>query len=522
MSIPALTGLLRRLVDELRALDGRVVVGPPLAESELAAVEQAHGVRFPEDYRAFLLEIGDGIEWPSPRMQCVVPFAYAVGLSRELGAPFPAAAVAAGDEDVVHTGSLRLGYGQALIITGDERGAVWYVDDIDNAGGSPAAPSFEVYLSARLSEAIAATHAEQASLEGRLAHASASVQQHRRRAPGQLANERANETHAQARLGVFLGVRGLDRSRAISLLEAALASGSSDVEATVVLLDAYKRLARWDDLAAVTAHSLRNAATPHASGTSGAEARYRARLLAAYAEAVAHLGHAREGALVARASLGLQFHHDVLAAFGVLLRQLGLDERGLREIARSRKPPPVIEPVSPARNLPSDAILGVRDGFVRRTDDVPAARPDRPSRRVLKFLTAPATIPDHITVSADEIEGFERAAGLQLPTLYREDLLRWRSIGPWRPEVGALPGEHLPAHALVFEARAAGAVHGGLMIGTDPTDGQRVLLVDRGPQRESIWTFDQDLQAFFYSEPSYGHYLSRVVTLVHASQHAGL
>ena len=488
---------LRRLVEDLRALDGRLATGPRVTEAAIAEVEAVHGIRLPEAYRAALSEVGDGVQWPFPRFRRVLVLADALRLSRDLSAPFPADAVAAGTASIHPPGCLSLGYGQALVVTGEERGAIWLVEVVEPGPGTRAAPSFDAYLGALLSNAIAATKAAREQLEAILADACATRDRRRRRAPGERERETAAAIAAHARLGGFLADRGRDLPRAITLLETAFAAGSRDAAATRVLLDAYRQRAQWGALAAFAARRFRET---RAEPTRN-RARDLAALLAALAEAAGRSGHLHEAALLARASLGLDFHHGVLAMLGALFVSIGFEERGRRELARSGQEPPVFEPVAPILDLPREAALAARDGFVRRADPLPPATPDRPSRRVLNGRALPREQPGRTAVHSDEVDAYEREHGSTLPPLYREDLLRVGSVGLWRPQIDRLPGERLGADAVVFEGRADPDGRGGLLLGVDPTDGQRVVLVDRGPQRESIWKWDDQLEAFLLQRP---------------------
>lgn len=60
-------------------------VGRPLAETEVSAFEETHGVRLPEDYRLFLTAIGDGGAGPSYGLETLE----AAARLRDLARPFP-------------------------------------------------------------------------------------------------------------------------------------------------------------------------------------------------------------------------------------------------------------------------------------------------------------------------------------------------------------------------------------------------------------------------------------------------
>jgi hypothetical protein len=455
-------------------------------------------------------------------MTRVLPLAQALQLSpSDLDATFPADIVRIGDFPLALPGCLKLGYGLALVVSGEQRGATWYLDDIEGTTGSPAAPSFEAHLRSRLVDAIDATSSALAALESRLAYARSTLGEHRRRPPGKLAGERLEEVEARVKLGVFLGSRRRQVDRALVLLEGAFSDGAHDYEAGLVQLGLYEDREAWDRMAVHAARMYRDVRHGDAipSPKVGADpTRRMATLLYRASIALGRLGHVRDALLAARASMGLQFHDGLVGWMGSLFLKLGFEERGHREIERSPKAPIVVGWPMDVVPAPAEAIFGPSDGFVRSSDVLPASGPDRPSRRVFKHLPRANELPNVVEVTRAEVEAHERRTGAQLPQLYREDLLHAGSLGTWCPEVGRLPCEYLAEGVLLFGARGG---KGGIGIGADPSDGQPAIVVDRGPQRESIWKFDREIDAFVFSDQSYGHYLSRIATSLRALEGYG-
>lgn len=119
----------------------QIVLGAPLSEREILAFEQAAGVKLPEGYRRFLLEIGNGCTWEGGYEMCPFPPANAEEAAR-LSLPFPYEAEYIWGEDAsdaermdIMNGTLELidiGCCQTfqLVITGPCRGEVWHFSEM--------------------------------------------------------------------------------------------------------------------------------------------------------------------------------------------------------------------------------------------------------------------------------------------------------------------------------------------------------------------------------------------------------
>ncbi len=149
----------------------RYQLAPPLAPDKVATFELSHGVRLPEDYRVFLLAVGSSGAGPYGGLNPPSDFQHLNGLDAGfLSTPFPhrtafnrfnAATYHASskEEKAVYSkrveefekdewvyGTLCLshegcGMSDLLIVSGEERGAIW-VDDRYNGGGlSPLEPN---------------------------------------------------------------------------------------------------------------------------------------------------------------------------------------------------------------------------------------------------------------------------------------------------------------------------------------------------------------------------------------------
>jgi hypothetical protein len=126
----------------------RFRLGPPLADTEVAAFERAHGVSLPADYRAFITTVGHGGSgrWggagPHYGLHPLQDWADSLWggpTTNTLATPFPAepghryqdwpAEVAPGYDDEPYTGTLTLsdqgcGYMSILVVSGPARGRV--------------------------------------------------------------------------------------------------------------------------------------------------------------------------------------------------------------------------------------------------------------------------------------------------------------------------------------------------------------------------------------------------------------
>ncbi len=135
---------------------------PPAAEIEVAAFEARAGIELPEDYRRFILEVGNGGEGPpdcgllplGATPENDVPGYLRQGYGDLLRRPFPfvehwiwEAEEPVANNDARHQavshGNLVLGHdgcGQywSLVVSGNQRGQMWQLTDV---GIQPCAPS---------------------------------------------------------------------------------------------------------------------------------------------------------------------------------------------------------------------------------------------------------------------------------------------------------------------------------------------------------------------------------------------
>ncbi|MEV6217309.1 SMI1/KNR4 family protein [Nocardia sp. NPDC051833] len=142
----------------------RYLLNRPLAESEVSAFEARHGVELPEDYRSFIVEVGDGGAGPFYGIfrldrtdldgrdgADLVPGFLAGAFPHtqswnELGDGTPEAedeyfdpAHIRGSLDVSHQGC---GYMVRLVLDGPHRGALWEDGRCSGSGVSPFALGF--------------------------------------------------------------------------------------------------------------------------------------------------------------------------------------------------------------------------------------------------------------------------------------------------------------------------------------------------------------------------------------------
>jgi hypothetical protein len=176
----------------------RVKLGPPLPKKELKAWERAHRVRLPEEYRQFLLVVGDGGDGP-PHYGCWplreddllaldegYDWARGDHLRTSLRRPFPLTEAWAGfDEDPDYElddddwaelerqerGALTIGtdgctYFWKLIVTGGAAGQVWLRDGTDRL--EPRATDFLSWYGDWLDKRLAKSAAKRQRSSGSL------------------------------------------------------------------------------------------------------------------------------------------------------------------------------------------------------------------------------------------------------------------------------------------------------------------------------------------------------------------
>ena len=145
----------------------RYLLNQPLTEPEVTAFEARHGVSLPEDYRAFLLEVGDGGAGPFYGIfrldRSDLPARYDDDLLpgflagtfphtlpwNELGDRSPEAEDEYFDPAQIR-GSLNLshqgcGYMVRLVLNGPRRGTLWEDGRCSDMGITPFAPDFPTW-----------------------------------------------------------------------------------------------------------------------------------------------------------------------------------------------------------------------------------------------------------------------------------------------------------------------------------------------------------------------------------------
>ncbi|MFE6223821.1 SMI1/KNR4 family protein [Microtetraspora glauca] len=141
----------------------RYALRPPLPVREIRAFEATHGIRLPEAYRSFVVEVGDGPAGPAHGLMPLTAARpdddWAVDdewredrLPGRLAAPAPTAPVPGpigGRADGLTPGTLMLtelgcGMYARLVLNGPHVGEVWQLDT-DWAGFVPTAPDFRTW-----------------------------------------------------------------------------------------------------------------------------------------------------------------------------------------------------------------------------------------------------------------------------------------------------------------------------------------------------------------------------------------
>ena len=125
-------------------------LGPALSEDELTAFEQEHRVALPEEYRAFLREIGNGGLGPGDGLSPLTGGAYTGAAEGDLAVPFPLSFRSwdgeerfSGEPGVLYLATPDEPWASVyLVVTGKDRGLMWGFGHI-HAGWFPQAPTCE-------------------------------------------------------------------------------------------------------------------------------------------------------------------------------------------------------------------------------------------------------------------------------------------------------------------------------------------------------------------------------------------
>ncbi|MBX3233189.1 MAG: SMI1/KNR4 family protein [Labilithrix sp.] len=129
---PDVDDVVRRLERLTKKKNESYRFGTRLAEEQLRAFEDAHGVTLPEEYRAFLQAAGEGASGPDYGL---VTLAHAIKERGEtiygLADPFPIPASTADLLDFAVGGILPVAYGgcsyfTGIVTTGPARGTMWF------------------------------------------------------------------------------------------------------------------------------------------------------------------------------------------------------------------------------------------------------------------------------------------------------------------------------------------------------------------------------------------------------------
>jgi hypothetical protein len=152
--IEHIKALIREVEQDPDRISGVVVsielkdlLGEPHTEEEVSAYERQHGVRLPEDFRRFLLELG-GKLYPNPDLAKPFPLTKAWNeeeTEEENETPYTKSEILGtfhshGSIYVAHYGC---GVEWRYIVTGAARGQMWLIDAVNDNAAGPCAPEYD-------------------------------------------------------------------------------------------------------------------------------------------------------------------------------------------------------------------------------------------------------------------------------------------------------------------------------------------------------------------------------------------